>query len=118
MGPFGSHGTEFLFAWGKNVPELTNFFIDHMPMYSKFRTVSSALVIAEFTMPLLAVLCLYEISCRKELFQLLSWKEAPLRKKIGLPVAAVLTLGLCLLMWVAPSAAGHCISSADMQTLA
>lgn len=106
----------FLFAWGKNVPELTNFFIDHMPMYSKFRTVSSALVIAEFTMPLLAVLCLYEISCRKELFQLLSWKEAPLRKKIGLPVAAVLTLGLCLLMWVAPSAAGHCISSADMQT--
>lgn len=106
----------FLFAWGKNVPELTNFFIDHMPMYSKFRTVSSALVIAEFTMPLLAVLCLYEISCRKELFQLLSWKEAPLRKKIGLPVAAVLTLGLCLLMWVAPSVAGHCISSADMQT--
>lgn len=106
----------FLFAWGKNVPELTNFFIDHMPMYSKFRTVSSALVIAEFTMPLLAVLCLYEISCRKELFQLLSWKDAPLRKKIGLPVAAVLTLGLCLLMWVAPSAAGHCISSADMQT--
>lgn len=106
----------FLFAWGKNVPELTNFFIDHMPMYSKFRTVSSALVIAEFTMPLLAVLCLYEISCRKELFQLLSWKEAPLRKKIGLAVAAVLTLGLCLLMWVAPSAAGHCISSADMQT--
>lgn len=106
----------FLFAWGKNVPELTNFFIDHMPMYSKFRTVSSALVIAEFTMPLLAVLCLYEISCRKELFQLLSWKEAPMRKKIGLPVAAVLTLGLCLLMWVAPSAAGHCISSADMQT--
>lgn len=106
----------FLFAWGKNVPELTNFFIDHMPMYSKFRTVSSALVIAEFTMPLLAVLCLYEISCRKELFQLLSWKEAPLRKKIGLPVAAVLTLGLCLLIWVAPSAAGHCISSADMQT--
>lgn len=105
-----------LFAWGKNVPGLTDFFIDHMPMYSKFRTVSSALVIAEFTMPLLAILCLYEISLHRELFQLTSWKDAPLRKKVGLPVATVLTLGLCLLMWFVPSAAGNCISSADMET--
>ena len=48
----------FVFAWGKNIPEVTNFIIDHLPMYSKFRTVSSALVIAEFTMPLLAAVFL------------------------------------------------------------
>lgn len=105
-----------IFAWGKNIPEVTNFIIDHMPLYSKFRTVSSALVIAEFTMPLLAVLCVYEITRRPELFQLQSWKSAPLRKKVGLPVATVFTLGLCLLFAVAPGAAGNCISQADMET--
>lgn len=104
-----------LFAWGKNIG-VTDFFIDHLPMYAKFRTVSSALVIAEFTMPLLAVLCLYEISRNKQLFNLISWKGAPLCKRIGLPVASVLTLGLSLLLWVAPGVAGDCISTADMQT--
>lgn len=104
-----------LFAWGKNIG-VTDFFIDHLPMYAKFRTVSSALVIAEFTMPLLAVLCLYEISRNKQLFNLTSWKGAPLCKRIGLPVASVLTLGLSLLLWVAPGVAGDCISTADMQT--
>ena len=44
----------FLFAWGHNFMAATDFFIDVLPMYSKFRTVSSALVIAEFTMPVLA----------------------------------------------------------------
>lgn len=104
-----------LFAWGKNIG-VTDFFIDHLPMYAKFRTVSSALVIAEFTMPLLAVLCLYEISRNKQLFNLTNWKGAPLCKRIGLPVASVLTLGLSLLLWVAPGVAGDCISTADMQT--
>lgn len=105
-----------VFAWGKNIPEIINFIIDHMPMYAKFRTVSSALVIAEFTIPLLAVLCLYEISQHRELFQLTNWKNQPLRKRIGLPVATVLTLGLCLLFWLAPSAAGNCLSSNDLAT--
>ena len=105
-----------LFAWGKNIPGITDFFIDHMPMYAKFRTVSSALVIAEFTIPLLAVLCLYEISKKKELFDLLRWKEASLTKKIGLPVSLILTLGFCLLVWLDPGVTGNCISSADMST--
>lgn len=105
-----------LFAWGKNMPEVTNWLIDNMPMYAKFRTVSSALVVAEFTMPLLAVLCLHSVMKEKELFRLTEWKTAPLRMKVGLPVAAVLTLGLCLLYWAMPSAAGDCISTADAET--
>ena len=40
---------------------LTDLFIDYMPMYSKFRTVASILVIAEFTIPLLAMLALKKI---------------------------------------------------------
>lgn len=48
-----------LLAWGKNFPFLTNLFVDYFPFYDKFRAVSSMLVMAEFTMPLLAALTLY-----------------------------------------------------------
>lgn len=55
-----------MLAWGKNLPGLTNFFIDYFPMYSKFRTVSMMLVIAELTLPLLAVLVLAKITSKKK----------------------------------------------------
>ena len=45
-----------LLSWGKNFPALTNFFIDHVPLYNKFRAVSSIQVIAELAIPLLAIL--------------------------------------------------------------
>jgi hypothetical protein len=48
-----------MLAWGKNFPFLTNLFVDYFPFYDKFRAVSSMLVMAEFTMPLLAILSLY-----------------------------------------------------------
>lgn len=48
-------------AWGRNFMALTDLFIDIVPMYSKFRTPESILVIAEFTMPLLAVMGLWQI---------------------------------------------------------
>lgn len=50
-----------LLAWGKNFMPFTNFFIDYVPMYAKFRTVASILVIAEFSIPLLAMLALKKI---------------------------------------------------------
>lgn len=45
-----------LLSWGKNFPALTNFFIDYVPLYNKFRAVSSIQVIAELAIPLLAIL--------------------------------------------------------------
>ena len=45
-----------LLSWGKNFDLLTNLFIDYMPLYDKFRAVSSIQVIAEIAVPLLAVL--------------------------------------------------------------
>jgi len=48
---------------------LTDFFIDYIPMYNKFRAVSSILVIAEFTIPLLAILTLKEILTKPELLK-------------------------------------------------
>ena len=58
-----------LLSWGKNFMGFTDFFIDYVPMYAKFRTVSSILVIAEFTIPLLAMLALKEL--------ILRWKTEP-----------------------------------------
>ena len=50
-----------LLSWGHNFMPFTNFFLDYIPMYSKFRTVASILVIAEFTIPLLAMMALKKI---------------------------------------------------------
>ena len=50
-----------LLSWGKNFMGFTDFFLDYVPMYAKFRTVASILVIAEFTIPLLAMLALKEL---------------------------------------------------------
>ena len=96
----------FTFAWGSNIPAVTHFLIDYLPMYNKFRTVSSALVIAEFTMPLLAMMCLAQILRRP---QMLATKA----NTMAFYVAFAMTGGVCLLFWVAPSLAGDCINSSD-----
>lgn len=54
----GATVLSILLSWGHNFMPLTDFFLDYVPMYSKFRTVASILVIAEFTIPLLAMLAL------------------------------------------------------------
>ena len=103
-------GLSLLFAWGKNFMPATDFFIDYIPMYNKFRTVSSALVVAEFTMPLLAVLALAKVLRRPNL--LLNTQ----RGKVGFGVAGVLTAGVCLLLAVFPQLAGSCLSANDEAT--
>lgn len=50
-----------LLSWGKNFMPFTNFILDVLPGYDKFRAVSMTLVIAEFTVPLLAILALDKI---------------------------------------------------------
>lgn len=43
-------------SWGKNFSLLTDFFIDYVPMYDKFRAVSSIQVILEMCVPILAIM--------------------------------------------------------------
>ncbi len=82
-----------LLSWGKNFMGLTDFFIDYIPMYNKFRAVSSILVIAEFTIPLLAILTLKEILTKPEL----------LKEKLKyIYISFGLTGGLALLFASAP----------------
>lgn len=55
-----------LLAWGKNFMPFTDFFIDYIPGYNKFRAVSMTLVIAELTMPILAFMALNKIITEPE----------------------------------------------------
>ena len=82
-----------LLSWGKNFMPLTNFFIDYIPMYAKFRTVASILVIAEFTIPLLAVMALKKILD----------EPAVLNKQIKyVYISFGITAGFCLLFALMP----------------
>ena len=84
-----------LLSWGKNFMGLTDFFIDYIPMYDKFRAVSSILVIAEFTIPLLAIFALKEILSKPDILKL---KE----NRTGVIVTLALTAGVSLILAVAP----------------
>lgn len=97
-----------LLSWGKNFMGLTDFFIDHVPMYSKFRTVASILVIAEFTIPLLAMLALKKIIDEPDLLG---------KKSKLLWVAFALTGGVCLLFAVLPDMFFNFDSANDAQTI-
>ncbi|MBU2649866.1 MAG: YfhO family protein [Bacteroidetes bacterium] len=48
-------------AWGKNFMVFTDFFLDYIPGYNKFRAVSMTMVIAELSIPLLAMIGLAKI---------------------------------------------------------
>lgn len=63
-----------LLSWGKNFDSLTNLFIDYVPLYNKFRAVSSIQIIAELCVPILAVLGLKDFLSSKK--SLASKKEA------------------------------------------
>ena len=98
-----------LLSWGKNFMGFTDFFLDYIPMYDKVRAVSSILVIAEFTIPLLAVLALKEVMARPQLV-----KEQARSFYISLG----LTGGIALLFALAPGFFfPSYVSSMEMQAL-
>ena len=98
-----------LLSWGRNFMPFTNFFLDYIPMYSKFRTVASILVIAEFTIPLLAMMTLKKIVDEPDI----------LTKKIKyVYISFGLTAGVALLFALMPTLFfSDFISSSEMQAL-
>ena len=79
-------------SWGRNFEGITNFFIDYIPLYNKFRAVSSIQVIAELCVPILGVLGLkafFSSAMRKE------EKQQGLKKAVLAFVALIVT-GFCL----------------------
>ncbi len=82
-----------MLSWGHNFRFLTDFFIDYIPYYNKFRAVSSILIIAEVTMPLLGILALKEIVENPSIVK---------TKKVFFFISLGLTAGLTLLFLLMP----------------
>ena len=88
-----------LLGWGKNFMSFTDFFIDYVPMYSKFRTVASILVVVEFVVPFIA------------LWGLKEWVEKPKLKPLW--AATIFTVVICLIYVMAPGLGSDCLSTND-----
>ncbi|MDR2125590.1 MAG: YfhO family protein [Prevotellaceae bacterium] len=97
-----------LLAWGHNFMWFTNLFLDYFPMYNKFRAVSSILVIAELTIPVLAILSLSKII---ENYRLV------VEKKKEFLISLSLTAGLALLFILLPRLFFNFSSEQDLNAL-
>lgn len=97
-----------LLAMGRNCMWLTDFMISYMPLYSKFRTPESILVIAEFTIPLLGALALGRI---------FSVKPAEAWKRWRLPIywSFGICAAICLIALLFPSLFGPGVTPHDQQ---
>jgi len=105
----GATFLSILLSWGKNFMGFTDFFLDYVPMYDKFRAVSSILVIAEFTIPLLAILALKEIIEKPQVLK---------ENMKSFYISLGLTGGIALLFAIAPKLFfSSYISSSEMQAL-
>lgn len=86
-----------LLSWGKNWMPFTDFFLDWLPGYNKFRAVSMTLVIAELCIPILAILAI------KELYNSPDWLRNK-TNRIYFIISFALTGGIALLFYAFPSA--------------
>ncbi len=90
-----------MLAWGKNFMPLTNLFMNYFPGYNKFRAVTMTLVIAEFCMPLLAIITL------RDIFE----GKVPKKEFIkGLKIAFSVAGGLTILFILLPGIAGRFVA--------
>jgi hypothetical protein len=98
-----------LLSWGRNFMGFTDFFLDYVPMYAKFRTVASILVIAEFTIPLLAMMALKKIVDEPEILT---------TKMKWVWISFGLTAGFCALFALMPGVFfSDFISSSELKAL-
>lgn len=93
-------------AWGKHAMFFTDIMLSVVPMYSKFRTVESILVIAEFTMPLLGVMALQQLLSSPD-----AWERY--RRQVGWSFG--ITLAICAIGFCIPEFFGSVITDNDRQ---
>ena len=105
-----------MWAWGKHFMPLTNLFMDYVPGYNKFRAVSMILVIAELTIPLLAVLAIDKMiktsTVVNQLITLPLIKKQMELKKI-LIIAVSVVGGFCLICYLMPSVTNSFIADGE-----
>ena len=95
-------------SWGRYMEWFSMLFIDYVPMYSKFRTVESILVIAEFTMPLMAILALHKVFTTPD-----AWK----RYRVAILVSFGVAMFFCFLGLVAPGVYGSYLGEREQEYL-
>jgi hypothetical protein len=95
-----------LLAWGHNFMWFTDLFLDYFPGYNKFRAVTMILVIAEFSIPLLAILALSRFFEKERDDQLLLK---------GLKYAGIAVGGILLIFLAIPGVFFDFSNAADMQ---
>ena len=105
---FGVSILAVLLSWGHNFDGFTNFFIDNFPGYNKFRAVSSILVVVEFTIPLLAALCIRTLLDKPEIYKNNPW--------ISYTVFGLGAL-ICLTGWLSPGIFGEPFSAQEISSL-
>lgn len=104
-----------MLAWGRNYQSLTDIFIDYVPFYSSLRAVESILVVAEFTIPLLAIMTVKRLVDEPDYF---SKQTGSVKNWWFLYISLALTAGVCLISCVAPHLLwGSCIADWDYEVL-
>lgn len=94
---FAATALSILLSWGRNFMWFTDLFLDYVPMYAKFRTVASILVIAEFTIPLLAMMAL------KKILETPDFLAQPIKIYLGTAKHNIVSLRTNNYFWVAMS---------------
>ncbi len=93
-------------SWGSNFMGLTNFFMDFVPGYNKFRAVSMILIVAELTLPLLALLALNDLIKFKDINEAIQLRliKKTVKLKTLLFISVGVIGGICAIGYIAPSA--------------
>lgn len=98
-----------LLGWGKNFMPFTDFFLDYIPGYNKFRAVSMALVIADLCIPILGFMGLHQIYKNPQILN---------EKRIWFFGAFGLTGGLAFLFYLMPGLFFNFLSSYEVEQFA
>lgn len=104
-------------AWGKNFPDLTDWFIENFPLYSKFRAVSSFMVIPLLLIPALAMLSLNKLTAENiwtgetKIFG----KLQPNKKVIWSAYGIIISF--CLIAYLAPGSVNSFLSNSEAESL-
>ena len=102
---FGVTVLAIMLAWGHNFAFLTDFFIHNVPFYNKFRAVSSILIIAQITIPLLGILALKQIADDPKIIK---------EERLFFFLSLGLTAGLTLIFILFPSTFFNFIKNSEV----
>ena len=102
-GLLGATILSLMLSWGYHLNGFTNFFLDHVPGYNKFRSVSFTLVMAGLTVPLLGALVVNELMKSPDIFKSNFWITKIDKLKMFY-VAFALTGGFCFIVYISPGA--------------